>query len=221
MKKLIRALLLTGLLAGCASNTVVNSAGVKVPTLQFENKYYQTLGSYRKATFIQHDRLNNYFSNAYKVSEQTDEFRDTSWRWYYPQTGFVNLLGSIKPDSSYFSIYFPRNGEKWSSPFLHTDYFGSDWLFFDTISVKAGNKKPITLASGKFITERDVLDGGFVREVYNSRKGAREFLNYMRGVPDKAPIEVRQIATGRQNQYKAYSFINNKPVIDEMLALLR
>ncbi len=220
MKNIIKVILVSGFFAGCASNTFINSAGVRVPTAELEAKYYRELGTYRKATFIQHYEGIDFLSNAYKITESKDEFRDMSWRWYYPQTRWQNVFGMINTYSNRFAIYFPKKNGKWLGPYLRTEYYGDDWLFFDTVSVKAGDKKAMVLTSGIFNTEREVGDGS-VSEVYNDSEGAKEFLHYMKGVPDKAPIEIRLIATRRQNEHVSYYYRNNKPVIDEMLLLMK
>lgn len=123
-------------------------------------------------------------------------------------------------NSSNFELYFAKSPGTRITPFLYAEYYGDDWLFFDTISVKAGDKKAVVLASGRYITDRKVLDGGLVRERYNETEGAKAFLRYMKGVPDKAPISFRLISSSNQS-FKSYNYLNNKPVIDEMLALIR
>ena len=108
-------------------------------------------------------------------------------------------------------------------PYLNASYYGDDWLFFDTISVKTDSKKAIVLTTGRFNTERQVISGsgGKVLEEYNKQEGAREFLNYMKGVKDGERYFIRLIAASRQNEYVEYDYNNNKPVIDEMLSLIK
>lgn len=225
MKNLISAFLLTGLLAGCTSNTIVNSRGVEVPNAGLTSKYYASLGDHRKATlFEKRSSGQGFWSNAFNVSTKKDDFRGLSWRTYTPLVGFRMVFGMVDHESNRFSIYFPKNDKGvWSKPYLNASYYGDDWLFFDTISVKTESKKAIVLTTGRFNTEREVISGsaGKVLETYNKQEGAREFLNYMKGVKDGERYVVRLIATRRQNEYVEYSYNNNKPVIDEMLALIR
>lgn len=231
MKNLVSAILLSGFLASCAPSTVINSAGVEVPDASLEAKYYQALGEHRKATVLRREEGFDFISNAYQITEQSDEFRGLSWTWYKPQQGFneggapvdklISGFGLVKIPPSNFKIYFAKNGKGSTTAFLHAEYSGGDWLFFDTVSVKAENKKPLVLASGLFITETKVLGGGWVQEIYNKSQGATEFLNYMKGVPDKTPFTVRLTATKKQQENVSYNYFNNKPVIDEMLSLIK
>lgn len=225
MKKLITALLLTGLLAGCASNTVVNSKGVEVPNAELTAKYYDSLGDHRKATlFKKVPSGQGFWSNAFNVSTKKDNFRGMSWRTYKPMFGFSMFFGEVNHWSNRFSIYFPQNDKGvWSKPFIQASYYGDDWLFFDTISVKADGKKAITLTTGRFNTEREVItgSGGKVLETYNKQDGAIEFLNYLKGVEDGERYKIRLISRSRSSEHVEYSYNNNKAVIDEMLSLIK
>ena len=224
MKKVLSVILLGGFLVGCASNTIVDSRGIEVPNAELTNKYYASLGDHRKPTiFKKNPSGQGFLSNAFDVSTKTDDFRELSWRTYEPKVGFNLLFGTINHWSKDFNIYFPRSDKGvWSKPYLRVGYYGENWLFFDTISVKADSKKSLILTTGRFNTEREVISGtGKVSETYNNQKGAMKFLRYMKGVKDGERYVIRLISTSRQNEYVEYSFFNNKPVIDEMLSLAK
>ncbi len=223
MKKLVLLFTLSLVVAGCASrNYTTTAAGINVPTPELAAKYYQWLGKHRKATIFQlHDSGAAFISNAFRIDERTDEFRDMSWRWYHFQMGGgVGFYGDPISCCSHLALYFPKREEKWGLPFLWVEYSSDDWLFFDTIRVKVDGKKAITLASGRLNTSREVVRGLGVQEVYNNPKGALKFLKYMSDVPDKTPYTIRLINKDDQNKYIEYTYFNNKPAIDEIIGLL-
>ncbi|MED9970658.1 MAG: hypothetical protein UFA98_11765 [Ruminococcus sp.] len=124
---------------------------------------YSTLTKARdKFQSTQKDAKKKNMNNALsKLKKKTDDFRDITW--YEPKTRpeYINVRSYVLP---YIGITGSLDdGESTTVLYLVIDYYGDDWIFYDTIYINADGKK---YSKTIYSTERDNAKGK-VWEFYN------------------------------------------------------
>ncbi|MDC1346664.1 hypothetical protein N8217_02750 [Glaciecola sp.] len=209
------------LMFGCATTLEKDQSGNLILTDELKNDYYQQLGTHKKASFFKHIGKGAFITNAYRFYVSKDEFHNKSWNWYIPQSRLMTLFGStIDNTKDNIAFYFTKKENGSYRPYLYAKYRDRDWLFFDSFAIKVKGKKALSIKLHRSFVQRDVESDGYVKEVYNSTHGALQVLEYLSDVADMEHIEIRLIASNRQQEHVSYSYYNNSNVIKEMLELV-